>query len=380
MNRLGRLGSFGLSAAVALALAFDAFSATFHSAWVAVVLAGILILHIVRFGRVVVVREAVIYACFVGYMLIELSWTDDRTLALNTIVPAANFLVVLVLFGSLAAFHDLKAVLWGGLSGFLVGAAVYASLSGFPFRYPAEFSYNSIAGMYLFGLILTLLLVSIGRWKGPLLVLATVIGIHIVATTSIKTNLGILLGAITVGAVHFGRVSRLLWRHALVILAIAAVLAFSVATNEAAVETIRRGADRVALGIQILQARENLPGYSSFERRANWQREGFRGWAANPVFGHGVEAFRSRFGITSHASHVDILYNSGLIGIALFYGMFASVFLRLYRARHGGFQNERLIILGGLLCYFFISFAGTIHYIVTLAAFLALGIGILKRA
>jgi O-antigen ligase len=209
---------------------------------------------------------------------------------------------------------------------------------------------------------------------------AAAIGIHIVATTSIKTNLGILLGALTAGAVHFGYVSRLLWRNALVILGAAGVLAFAVASNEAAVATIERGAHRVGLGIEILQARENLPGYSSFERRANWQREGFRGWVENPVFGHGVEAFRSGHGITSHASHVDIAYNSGLIGLVLFYSLFASMFQRLYRARHGELRNTRLLILGGVVCYFFISFAGTIHYSSFLAAFLALSIGILKRA
>ena len=77
---------------------------------------------------------------------------------------------------------------------------------------------------------------------------------------------------------------------------------------------------------------------------------------------------------------MDIAYNSGLIGLVLFYGMFASMFLRLYQARHGDLRNARLIILGGVVCGLFISFAGTIHYGAFLATFLALGIGILKRA
>jgi O-antigen ligase len=380
MRDLGRIGSFGLAAAAAFALTANAFVVSFHVARLGVVLVALLVMHLIRFARVVFVREALIYGIFLAYMLLELLWTEDRLLALNTLVPAANFVVILVLFVSLATFHDLKAVLAGAIAGFLAGAALYTRISGFPFLYPAEFSYNAIAGMYLFGFIVTLLLASVGRWKALHLVVAAAIGMHIVATTSIKTNLGILLGALTAGAVHFGYVSRLVWRNALVILGAAGVLAFAVASNDAAVATIERGANRVGLGIEILQARENLPGYSSFERRANWQREGFRGWVENPVFGHGVEAFRSGHGITSHASHVDIAYNSGLIGLVLFYSLFASMFQRLYRARKSELRNTRLIILGGAVCYFFISFAGTIHYSGFLAAFLALGIGILKRA
>jgi O-antigen ligase len=317
---------------------------------------------------------------FLAYMLLELLWTDDRLLALNTIVPAANFVIVLVLFSTLVVFHDVEVVLAGTLAGFLAGAAWYSSISGFPFRYPAEFSYNAIAMMYLFGLIVSLLLASLGRWKAISLALASVIAVHVVATTSIKANVGILLGALVVGAIHFGRVSRLLWRNALIILAAGAVLATAVASNEGAVATIQRGAKRVTLGIEILQARENRQGYSSFERRANWQREGYRGWSRNPVFGNGVEAFRSKYGITSHASHVDIAYNSGLIGLVLFYGVFASMFLRLYRARDADLRDTRLVILGAVVCSLFISFSGTIHYGAFLAAFLGLGIGILKRA
>ncbi|MEX0734725.1 MAG: hypothetical protein WD944_02675 [Steroidobacteraceae bacterium] len=377
---LARLGSFGLAAAAALALTVNAFTVSFHAARLGLVLSALLVMHLVRIARVVFPREALIYGGFLAYMLLELLWTDDKQLALNTIVPAATFVIILVLFASLAVYHDLKAVITGAITGFLVGAALYARDSGFPFQYPAEFSYNSIAGMYLFGLIVTLLLASIARRKAFLFVLAAAIGIHIVATTSIKTNVGILLGGLAAGAIHFGYVSRLLWRNALVVLAAAAVLAFAIVSNEAAVATIERGTDRVALGIEILLAREDLPGYTAFEKRANWQREGFRGWSENPVFGHGVEAFRSKYGITSHASHVDIAYNSGLIGLALFYSLFASMFLRLYRARSSDMRNTRLIILGGTACYMFMTFAGTIHYNAFLAAFMALGIGVLKRA
>ena len=380
MKDLGRFGSFGLAAAGAFAATATAFVESFHVARLGVVLCALLVLHLARFARVVFVREALIYSAYFAYLLLELLWTDDRLLALNTIVPAATFVIVLILFSTLVVFHDLEAILAGTLAGFLAGAAWYTAISGFPFRYPAGFSYNAIAGMYLFGFVVALLLASIGRWKTLYFAVASVIAVHIVATTSIKTNVGILLGVLAVGAIHFGYVSRLLWRNALIVLAAGAMLAVAVASNEAAVATVERGAKRVALGIEILQARENRQGYSSFERRANWQREGFRGWSQNPVFGHGVEAFRSKYGITSHASHVDIAFNSGLIGLVLFYGIFASMFLRLYRARHGDLRNARLVVLGGVVCSLFISFSGTIHYGVFLAAFLGLGIGILKRA
>lgn len=380
MKDLGRLGSFGLAAAGAFALTASTFITSFHSARVGVVLSALLVLHLARFPRIALVREALIYSVFLAYMLLELLWTDDRQLGLNTIVPAANFVIVLVFFSSLVEFHDFEAILAGALAGFVAGAAWYTSISGFPFGYPAGFSYNAIAGMYLFGFILALLMAAVGRMKAMYFIVAAVIAVHVVATTSIKTNVGILLGALAASVIHFAYVSRLLWRHAFIVVAAAVALATAVASNEAAVASIERGAKRVALGIEILQSREDLQGYSAFERRAHWQREGYRGWSRNPVFGHGVEAFRSQYGITSHASHVDIAYNSGLIGLVLFYGVFASMFVRLHRARHGNLRNARLVILGGVVCWLFISFAGTIHYSALLAGFLALGIGTLRRA
>jgi hypothetical protein len=380
MNRLGWLASFGLSAAMACVISVESYLLDFNSARAGVVLTCLLLLHVIRFGRVIIFRETVIYALLLGYMLVQLAWTDDRLLALNTIVPAANFVLVLILGGSLAVHHDLRAVTAGALCGFLVAAAGYAVTSGFPLRYPDGFSYNAIAVMYLYGLILALLWAALSERKLPALALAAVIMAHIVATTSIKANLGVVLGAFAAGIVHFSRVSRLLWRNALAIAVLVAAVVLAVATNDSAMAQISRGAARISLGVEILQARENLPGYSSFEKRADWQREGISGWMRNPIFGHGVESFRSRYGITSHSSHVDLLYNSGLIGIALFYGMFASLFARLARARHGGLLEARLVILSAGTCYLFMSLSGTIQYVLPLAAFVALSVGILRRA
>ena len=101
MNDLGRLGSFGMGAVTAFALSANAFIATFHSARPKDVLLIVLTLHLARFARVVFAREALIDCIFLGYMVIEMIWTHDRLLALNTLVPATNVVIMLVLVASL---------------------------------------------------------------------------------------------------------------------------------------------------------------------------------------------------------------------------------------------------------------------------------------
>lgn len=377
------LGSFvpvAIAALAAFALVLETFDLSFNSARLAVVLVILIALHLVKMPRLVFVREAAIYGCFLAYMVLQLLWTRDAFLALNTLVPAANFILVLVLLGSLAEFHGLRETLVGAVTGFLAGAILYFLESGFPLRYPPDFSYNAVAGMYLFGLVASLLLATLSRSRGAPLTVAAMAAMLVVATTSIKTNLGILLGALTAIMVHLQRVSGLLRRNAILVFAAVAVLFIAIASNDVARAAISRGSDRVALGIEILRARENRAGYSAFERREAWQRAGIAGWIENPVFGNGVEAFRERYGYTSHASHVDILYNSGAIGFALFYGVFASMFMRLYRAQSRGLEEARIVVLGATVCYLFMSFAGNVHQLSTLAAFIALGAAILRRA
>jgi len=72
-----------MSAAASLVVVVDAWSEAFHSASVAVMLLGLLLMHSVRFARIVLTREAVIYGSFVAYMLIQLLWTGDRVMAVN---------------------------------------------------------------------------------------------------------------------------------------------------------------------------------------------------------------------------------------------------------------------------------------------------------
>jgi len=377
---IGRFASFGLSAAASLVILLGVTWDGFHGAWVAVSLAAIVVLHLLRVPRLAFPREAAIYACLLAYMALQLAWTDDRALAMNTLLPAANFLVLIALFASLAALHELKPVLLGALAGFVTGALAYSLATGFPLAYPAEFSYNAVAGMHLYGALLALLLASVTAWRVWLLALAAVAWANVLATTSIKVNLGIAFGGLVAGAAHFGFVMRALRRHSLAILALAGILAFAVSSSPAAVEALRRGSERVTLGLRILAARDDLPGYSAYAKRTGWLEEGMRGWRENPLFGQGVEAFRADHGITSHSTLIDLMYNSGLVGVALFYSVLLSVAFRLLASRGDVPRDTRIVVLGGMACYFFVSLSAPVHYAPTLGAFIGLSIGILRRA
>ncbi|HEY0941091.1 MAG TPA: O-antigen ligase family protein [Steroidobacter sp.] len=378
INRfVGLSASFALAAVTGLALTLDAFVESLNSARLAAVILALFLLQLIRVPRFAFTRELALYAMFFSYMVIQLLWTDDLLLARNTIVPAAAFLLILVQVGALAAYHDLRAVLGGVLAGNLIGAAYYTSTTGFPFAYPADFSYNAIASVYLFGFIVALLLSLYKRSSGPVLLIALVLMLHIVATTSIKANLGIALGTLAAGIFYFRHFARMLRRNAIALAALAGLLAIAVASNAELLERLQSGMQRVALGIEVLQARDNVAGYSALDDRSEWLREGLSGWALNPLFGHGVEAFRSRFGITSHSTPVDLLYNSGLAGFALFYGIFMAMTWRLLRARRTG-RTVDALLFGAVVCYVFITMSGTMHYNSSLAAFIALGTAILR--
>lgn len=379
IRKLGLLCSFVLAALAGFALTITFFIESFHSARLAVVLVALILLHLMRFQKVFVSRELIFYSVFFCYMLFQLFWAPDLRLAMNTIVPAASCILTMILFGSLIKYHDSYTVLAGILCGFLAGAVAYTIIGGFPFAYPAGFSYNAIASMYLFGLIITLLLGCIVRSSAIFLVVAFVILMHIVATTSIKNNLGILLGGVGASLVYFGDFAKTLRRHALSLIALGALLGYVLVTNTALMEMLRRGVDRVIVGLKLLQAREDIPGYGSFGRRAEWQADGLSGWLENPVFGYGPEAFRSQFGITSHSTPIDILYNSGLIGLVLYYAIFVSIASRLYSARHERQGNIFLLFFAALVCYLFVSLSGVLHYSQTFAAFIAISASFLAR-
>ncbi len=190
-------GSALLSGATVVCLGF---SATFFDAVTSSRLLPILVLllaaHSFICPRWFYCREFAFYSVFLAYLFLTLLWTPDGVLGLNTLFPAVDFLLVQILIGSLFMFHDPRAVAWGCLIGFWSGAAIYTSVAGFPFRYPEDFSYNAVAAVYLFGLVLTCVFGWLTRARILALVSALLALAHIVATTSIKTNLGIGLAVV----------------------------------------------------------------------------------------------------------------------------------------------------------------------------------------
>lgn len=373
-----RVCTFLMTAVASFAMALNTYLDEFRATRVAVVLVVLIASHLAWHARLVWRREFAIYAYFVGYMFVSLLWTRDTELAMNTMVPAMNCIFTMVLFGSLITFHYKPAVLAGALCGFAGGSALYTATQGFPFSYPQNFSYNAIAGMYLFGLFIALMYSCFKRSNAVLLAIAVVIMLHIVATTSIKTNLGIALGFFAAGIMYRRHYGRLLRRRSLILIALACGLGFAATTNDALLDAMSRGVTRVQVGIQVLQAREDVAGYSAFADRDYWKRVGLEGWKQNPVFGYGTEAFRDKFGITSHSTPIDLLYNFGLVGLILFYGIFASLAWRLLKLAGEQVSNLRSLILGGLVCYAFVTLSGTMHYNIFLAAFIGISATLLS--
>ena len=223
-------GTVALAAASAIApMVNGIYNNSFNTARLMAVLVLLNLLHIATCPRVLVTREVSLYAAFLGYMILSLSWTPNPFLGFNTIVPAINCLLLLVLFGSMLTFRDLRAVLSGLLLGFLSGAMAFTYVEGFPFVFPKGFSYNAGAAMYLFGLLITLIYGWFSGARTFSLTLAVVILLHIAATTSIKTNLGIVLGVLAMGLFFFRRFSKVLLRLAPLLVLVVAGLVYVVA-------------------------------------------------------------------------------------------------------------------------------------------------------
>jgi O-antigen ligase len=373
-----RLCTFVVAGTAGMVLTLTAYSESFSATHVGPVLAGLIVLHLLWHRRFFWCREFALYAYFVLYMVIALLWTHDTDLAMNTLAPAVNGILVMILFGSLIIYHNIPTLLAGALFGFAVGAAYYTLTQGFPFSYPQDFSYNAIAGMYLFGLFITLMYGCFGRSSGIFVIaIAPIIMLHIVATTSIKTNLGILLGLLASAIMYFRHFGRLFRRKILLLVLLASALALAVASNDALVDKLGRGAQRVSVGVQVLENRDDVAGYSAFAKRDYWKHAGIEGWKLNPVFGYGVEAFRHDYGITSHSTPIDLLYNSGLIGLILFYAIFASLFWRLLQLDEHRFSGQRSLMFAGVVCYVFVSLSGTVHYNSFLACFVGISSALL---
>jgi hypothetical protein len=379
-QRLSKLfGSFLLAAIAGCALTINASRDTGHPTRLGLLLLGLISLHLLRYRWLALSRESTLYLLFIVYMIVSLLWTDDLAVALDALPLPMNFLLIAILFGALATYHDVGAVLAGTLLGFLFGAAFYTVTAGFPFVYPDSMSYNAIAGMYLFGLFVTALFGWHTRRTLLCILLGAILLLHIAATTSIKTNLGVLIGVTGASLIYFKVFVGFLRRYSIACVALVGMIAYAVISNDALVERVQAGLTRVSTGVQILRAREDVTGATEFGARGDWKDEGLKGWRRNPLFGNGVEAFRADYGVTSHSTPVDLLYNSGLIGLVLFYATLASIAWRLFRARDVKLRSLPALIFAGLVCYLFISLSGAMYYDYFLAAFIGISTALLGK-
>jgi O-antigen ligase len=170
----------------------------------------------------------------------------------------------------------------------------------------------------------------------------------------------------------------LIQRNAIALIVVVVLIVHAVASSEVFIETVHGGLDRVSAGVKILIARDDQSGATEFGARKNWGAQGITGWLENPLFGHGVEAFRDDFGVTSHSTPIDLLYNAGVIGLTLFYSIFASLAWRLQQTRRRRHDNLGALLLAMLVCYIFMSLSGTLHYSYHLAVFIAISSALLR--
>lgn len=376
---LGRCSTFVLAAVATFIVTSSIYGDLSHPSIISFELVILLGAHALGYLRLWVSREILFNLLFLGYAVLSLAWTDDFKLAVITMPTIVNFTFVLIFFSALAAYHELRVFLAGMVAGFMLAAVMYTLTSGFPLSYPLDFSYNAIAGMYLFGLFtITLFGAYVGMTILPLAA-AIVLLLLIAATTSIKTNLGAALGITLAGLLYFKRSVKAVVRGVLVVATLAGGVAYLVTNNPALTEKLQNGFGRVSLGVAVLTNREADSGTTGLDNRKGWQKEGLKGWAATPVFGHGVEAFRADFGITSHSTPIDLLYNSGIIGTGLFYALFASIAWRLLQARNPARRPVRARIAACLIAYAFISLSGIVYYDPFVAIFIAVSSGLLAR-
>ena len=376
---LGLSSSFILGAAATFAVTANEYGDLSHPNRFMAELLLLLALHATSYLRLWISREILLDLGFFSYALLSLAWTDNFNMAMTTLPSITNFILVLMLFSALTAYHDLGALLTGMVCGFMAAAALYTVTSGFPFSYPEGFSYNTIAGMYLFGLFVTTVCGAYYRWSILPMLAGAVLLVLITATTSIKTSLGAALGIGAAVLLYLKPSLKGIFRVAAVAAILTAGVAYTLNANPALRERVENGLGRISLGVAVLTNREADSGSTGLGNRKGWEREGLRGWAATPVFGHGVEGFRSDFGITSHSTPIDLLYNSGIIGFGLFYGIFASVAWRLLRPRNRERRGVRACIAGCLIAYLFISLSGLVYYEPFVAIFVGVATGLLMR-
>ena len=376
---LGFFGTFALASVSTFVVTSGRYGDVSHPTRLIGAVVVLIALHGVRFLRLWISREVVLNLAFLSYALLTLLWADHVKIAMEILPAFVTFTLVLILFSALTVYHDVRAVLCGIFAGFLAAAAMYSLTTGFPLSYPDDFSYNTIAGMYLFGLFITIVAGAYFRLTVLPLAFSGVLLALLAATTSIKTNLGFALGVVASGLFYFRFSMRNAVRSAVVIALIASGIAYGVTSNQALVDKVQHGFERVSTGFEVLTSREGDTKGIGLEKREGWKREGLKGWFVNPVFGYGIEGFRGDFGITSHSTPIDLLYNSGVIGCGLFYGLLASVAWRLLTARDAHGRSVRARIATFLIAYSFMSLSGIVYSESLLAIIVAVSSGMILR-
>src|SRR5258708_27015463 len=112
------------------------------------------------------------------------------------------------------------------------------------------------------------------RWRVIPLLIALVVLVLIAATTSIKTNLGIAVGAGVTALFYSRSFLRIFWRNFLLLSIVGSALILAIISNKAVLERVQFGLDRVSRGVQILQRREDAGRGTSFNDRADWKNQG----------------------------------------------------------------------------------------------------------
>ena len=373
---------FLLAAAGSLAICIRAYVLSFYVEYLGICFGVLIATIVILKTKIFISRELIMYITFFLFMVAGLLWVDDFELALNTtIYPAFTFVQIMLFYHLLIDTKNAASIVTGVLLGTVIGTLSCIKQSNFPFTYPDDFSYNAIALIFVSGVIFSMLFLYYTGNRSMGLVLVAVFFVLCVATGSIKSNVGLVLGFAISVLVYFRsvRIASYLRRFWLGTLIILCIVLLALARSESFLETLDTGWERLLLGVEVMRAQDDIAGYSGFAERQWWVNSAIEGWSRNPIFGYGPEAFRYKFGMTSHSTYADLLYNTGLIGTALFLGIFVSIFVRLLRLAGKGRSGVKAVILGGLLCYVFITLSGTMHYNAYLAMFLGVCVPLLKR-
>lgn len=111
-------------------------------------------------------------------------------------------------------------------------------------------------------------------------------------------------------------------------------------------------------------------GSISIAQRSRFIEEGLALFAQSPIIGHGLESFRwlSNEGAYSHSNLVELGVSLGLVGVVLYYGMHASLFLQSVALRVWRLPEGRFVVVS--LLVMLLMDVGTVSYFLKLPSLL----------